>query len=188
MRTSTSPECVDGDLTGLGGMMFVDETQDFGWMLGGGNGLFAGSGFDQGLVAFGDMALMPELMLPEKEDFLTIRTPDVHFAALSRLNVRLNATSNVFDKASANGIALDGLVLGMCVDEGAMVTNLGRHGLKILLEATQDFLKTIRAIHRKVGINVQPCTSVDPFEHPYQAVDMYKIDSPTAFLIISCFT
>lgn len=187
MRKSPSPELINvqPELASAEDMVFVSqpETQDFGWMLDGGMNLFPGASFDQALASFNDGSIVPELLLPGKEDYLTIRTPDVHFSALSRLNCHLNVASNVFDKASTSGMSLDGLVLGMCIDEGCMVTPLGKHGLKILMETAQDFLKAIRAIHRKVGINVQHSTDTN-HTAAYQSL---KIDTPTAFLVISCF-
>ena len=164
------------------------EPQHFDWMFDEGAHLFPNPTWDQALASFNDASLLPELSLPGKDDFLTIRTPDVHFATLSRLNCRLNAASNVFDKASANGVTLDGLVWGMCIDEGDMKTPLGRHGLKVLLETAQEFLKAIRAIHQKVGIHLRPSTSEDPFADPSPSVELQKVDSPTAFLVISCFS
>lgn len=137
------------------------------------------------LPQFNEMSLLPEISLPISELNLMVGSPDPNFVALSRVNVTLYSIWEIYAQL-VKGTTVEALIDSMCELEAGCP--LGTHAIPVIPEVAQEYLRVIKSLHHKLGVNLQHTVSRGTSSiNQGRDTSAPILDSPTAFLIISCF-
>lgn len=180
------------------------------WMFPGDFSFRLGDADDALVTANGMQLLQDERWLSvEPESSIVLPTTQEHFAALSKINIELHRS---WESLSSNSFCVGA---SFCYGESSFID---LELLKRILGSVQDFLGTIKAMHRRLGTrdstrpiikygrpereNSSSTTSTSPDDvHAEQSRSSFQtspgsglksrntiIDSHTAFLVISCYS
>lgn len=126
-----------------------------------------------------------------------ISASTAQFASLSKINIDLHSIWTTFSNADATPgrLTIESLVEGFCcpkiVEDGS---TFSVNALLAMLSTLQEYLVTVKELHRGFGLvdashdasASPPATSLTE-QHKQQPQCEPSLDSPTAFLVISCF-
>lgn len=132
---------------------------------------------------------------PPPSQALIVGASDAHFAALSKVNSDLHSARQSLGSQSMNSVmTLETVICGLC-DENE---NVGRgiNSIQTTLRAIQEYAITVKAPHRKHGIHHRPTNDPSTPQDQNSSSMTYQdvndppwiLDSPTALLVISCFS
>ncbi|KAH8908189.1 hypothetical protein BR93DRAFT_968023 [Coniochaeta sp. PMI_546] len=117
----------------------------------------------------------------------TCPSSDVHFETLSKINVQLHALCNAIFR-HAVGMGFETFASYAAGDFQGM------DAFRVIMQSAQEYLATIKALHRVIGTRSCPAgtsskyslpVSPDP-DHLHQQPTR-TLNSPIAYLVVSCF-
>lgn len=105
---------------------------------------------------------------------VVLSSTDAHFASLSKVNAALHSACEGLSKTLPS-CSLYAFIYGDKEGPGGMKS------VQSILRSSQEYLSTIRQLHRKLGVKARGDVVL-------AGTPQVILESPTAFLVISCFS